>query len=75
MRGDGAATFRRPASQLLAEMWQLPKAKCPPSERAQHPSEGNSHSANGRLEIVSHQALMDLSSPSLSLIIPPLGRY
>jgi len=67
--GDGAAMFH------LAETWQHPQAKRTPSEKAPHPSEGNSHSVDGRLEIVSHQALMDLSSPSLSLIIPPLGRY
>lgn len=40
-----------------------------------HPPEANSHSASNPLEIVTHQALMDLSSPFLSLIIPPLGRY
>lgn len=62
-----------PAFAALTEMWQHTQAKCTSSERAWHPSKGNSHSVNGGLEIVSHQALMDLSSPFLSLIIPPLG--
>lgn len=35
----------------------------------------SSHAAASHLEIVAHQALMDLLSPFLPLIIPPLGRY
>lgn len=73
--GDGAALFHLLALQHLAELCQRPPAKHVPSERVRHPSEGNSYSADDGLEIVSHQAFMDLSSPFLSLIIPPLGRY
>lgn len=57
------------------DVGSIPGLNAHPGKGPWHPSEGNSHSANGRLEIVSHQALMDLSSPFLSLIIPPLGRY
>lgn len=48
-----------PAFAALTEMWQHTQAKCTSSERAWHPSDGNSHSVNSGLEIVSHQALMD----------------
>lgn len=75
--GDGAVVFHHPPLQLLAGMGQHPRAKRTPWERARHPlCKAILIQRRGGLEIVSHQALTDLSSPFLSLIIPPLGgRY